>query len=179
MGGRSLPYNAAMTDRDLPPEPSDQPTPPAAVNSSERPPIDLSRLPQMPVHPRSQRAAGSNIGRWATFGCVAILLMLVVLLVIGVNLTKRTMWMAYARAQQRLVEELPDEIGSGERMRTERNLQRFRARVEITEDPFPLMGDFLGRVTSAFDDEALSVEEVSDLNRFLERSLEHPEAGSP
>jgi hypothetical protein len=89
------------------------------------------------------------------------------------------MWMAYARAQQRLVEGLPSEVGAGERMRTERNLQRFRARLEIIEDPFPLMGDFMGRATTALADDSVSAEELSELNRFLEQSLQLPEAEAP
>ena len=166
-----------MSDKDLPPDqPEDQP-PSGAVGHEEKPEIDVSLLPALPVHPRSQRVPGSNIGRWATFGCVAVMLMLVVLLVIGVNLTKRTVWMAYARAQQRLVENLPPELESGEQMRTERNLQRYRARLEITPDPFSAMGDFLARVKTAFDDEVLSVEELSELNRFMEKSLDQHGAG--
>ena len=168
-----------MTDDETTPEaPKEQPAEERAV-PAEKPEIDVSLLPALPVHPRSQRVPGSNIGRWATFGCVAVMLMLVVLLVIGVNLTKRTVWIAYARAQQRLVESLPAELESGERMRTERNLQRFRARLEITADPFPVMGDFLGRVSAAFDDDVLSIGELADLNRFIEVNLEQSEAGAP
>lgn len=100
------------------------------------------------------------------------MLVLVVLLMVGVNLTKRTVWMSYARAQQRLVEELPRELSSGERLRTERNLQRFRARLEATPDPFPLMGRFLGLVGAAFEDDRLTAEEVAELNHFIEDALE-------
>jgi hypothetical protein len=157
---RPTPYDAQQQ----PPE--RQPDPPDTVH------VDVSRLPPLPVHPRSQRMPGSNIGRWATFGCVAVMLLLVVLLMVGVNLTKRTAWMSYARAQQRLVEELPSELPSGERLRTERNLQRFRARLETTPDPFPLMGRFLGRVGAAFDDDRLTVEEVAELNQLMEEALE-------
>jgi hypothetical protein len=137
-----------------------------------KPPVDVSLLPPLPVHPRSQQMAGTNIGRWATFGCVAVLLLLVVLLMVGVNLTKRTMWMSYARAQLRIVEELPRELPSGERLRTERNLQRLRARLEATADPFPVLGAFLGRVSTAFEDDRLSSDEVAELNRFIEDILD-------
>jgi len=47
-------------------------------------------------------------------------------------MTKRTMWMSFARAQQRVLEELPRDLPSGERLRTERNLQRLRARNEAS-----------------------------------------------
>ena len=148
-------------------EPESEPRPEAPA----KPPIDVARLPPLPVHPRVQRSSGTNIGRWATFGCVAVMLMLVVLLLIGVQLTKRTAWMSFARAQQRLVEELPRELASGERLRTERNLQRFRARLDAIPDPFPLMGRFLGRVGDAFEDDRLTVAEVEELNGFLELEL--------
>ncbi len=142
------------------------------TNAPARPAIDVSQLPSLPTLPRSQRMPGTNIGRWATFGCVALMLILVVLLVIGVNLTKRTVWMAYARAQQRVVEALPRDLPSGERMRTDRNLQRFRARLDVTAEPMPLMGQFLAEVTTALEDDVFSAEEVDGLNRFMEDVLD-------
>jgi hypothetical protein len=137
-----------------------------------RPAIDVSQLPSLPTHPRSQQMPGTNIGRWATFGCVALMLILVVLLVIGVNLTKRTVWMAYARAQQRVIEALPRGLPSGEQMRTDRNLQRFRARLDMTAEPMPLMGQFLAQVTTALEDDELSTEEIEGLNGFMEEVLD-------
>ena len=115
---------------------------------------------------------GTNIGRWATFGCVALMLILVVLLVIGVNLTKRTVWMAYARAQQRVIEALPRDLPSGEQMRIDRNLQRFRVRLDMTAEPMPLMGQFLAEVTAALEDDELSTEEIEGLNVFMEEVLD-------
>lgn len=115
---------------------------------------------------------GTNIGRWATFGCVALMLILVVLLVIGVNLTKRTVWVAYAQAQQRVIEALPRDLPSGEQMRTDRNLQRFRARLDMTAEPMPLMGQFLAQVTTALEDDELSTEEIEGLNGFMEEVLD-------
>ena len=165
-------YNVGMDEeRPITDEPESEPRPEAPA----RPPVDVSLLPPLPVHPRSQRMAGTNIGRWATFGCVAVLLLLVVLLMVGVNLTKRTMWMSYARAQQRIIEELPRELASGERLRTERNLQRFRARMEATPDPFALMGSFLGKAGATLEDDRLTTDEVAELNRFIEDVLD--EAG--
>jgi hypothetical protein len=115
--------------------------------------------------------SGANVGRWATFGCVAVMLVLVVLLMVGLNLTKRTVWTSFARAQQRLVEELPRDLPPGERLRTERNLERLRARIEATPDPLPMIGGFLGRVGEALDDGRLTAGEIADLNRFVEETL--------
>ena len=134
--------------------------------------IDPTALPPLPVQPRHDRVPGANLGRWASFGCVAVLLVLVVLLMFGVNLTRRTVWMSFTRAQQRVVERLPPDLPSGERLRTERNLQRLRARSEATADPLPLIGSFLGRVSAALADDRLTVDEVAELNRFVEQTLD-------
>ena len=168
-----------MSDETPRPEENAEPQSIEEHETPARPAIDVSLLPSLPTHPRSQRMPGTNIGRWATFGCVALMLILVVLLVIGVNLTERTVWMAYARAQQRVVEALPRELSSGERMRTERNLQRFRARLDMTAEPMPLMGQFLAEVTTALEDDELGTEEVDGLNLFMEDVLEAAETVQP
>jgi hypothetical protein len=140
--------------------------------SPTQPAVDPAALPPLPVRPQRDRVPGANLVRWASFGCVALLLVLVVLLMVGVNLTKRTVWMSYARAQQRVLEVLPRDLPSGERLRTERNLQRLRARAETAADPIPLIGGFLGQVSAALDDDRLSAEEVGELNRFVEEILD-------
>jgi hypothetical protein len=138
----------------------------------KEPAIDPAVLPPLPVAPRRDRVPGANLGRWASFGCVAVLLVLVVLLMFGVNLTRRTVWMSFARAQQRVLEELPRNLPSGERLRTERNLQRLRARNEASADPLPAIGSFLGEVAEALEDDRLTVDEVAELNRFVEETLD-------
>lgn len=161
-----------MNDEKRSPDGSPEQTAADQPVQAVRPPVDVGTLPPLPVHPRTQRLPGTNVGRWATFGCAVVMLLLVVLLMVGVNLTKRTVWMSYARAQQRLVEELPRELPSGERLRTERNLQRFRGRLEATPDPFPLMGRFLSMVGDVFEDDHLTADEVARLNRFMEDVLD-------
>ena len=163
------------------PSPEETAKPPVEgeVETRPKPAVDVSRLPSLPTHPRAQGMPGTNIGRWATFGCIAVMLVLVVLLVIGVNLTKRTVWMAYARAQQRIVENLPKELPPGERLRIERNLQQFRARLNMTAEPMPLIGQFLGEVTAAFEDDRLTMEEVEGFNRFIEDPLDSAGVETP
>jgi hypothetical protein len=145
---------------------------PPAEQLSKKPSVDPRLLPPLPVAPRRDRVPGANLGRWATFGCVAVLLVLVVLLMVGVNLTRRTAWISFARAQQRVLEELPRDLSSGERLRTERNLQRLRARSEGSADPLPVIGGFLGKVTEALEDGRLTADEVAELNRFVEEILD-------
>ena len=152
---------------------------PPAEQPARKPAVDPRLLPPLPVTPRRDRVPGANLGRWASFGCVAVLLVLVVLLMVGVNMTKRTMWMSFARAQQRVLEELPRDLPSGERLRTERNLQRLRARSEASADPMPLIGGFLGQASGALEDDRLTVEEVAELNRFVEEILDADGGGDP
>jgi hypothetical protein len=148
-----------------------EPTTPAEQPAS-KPAVDPTALPPLPVRTQPDKMPGANLGRWATFGCVAVLLVLVVLLMVGVNLTRRTVWMGFARAQQRVLQELPRELSAGERLRTERNLQRLRARSEASADPLPLIGSFLGQASAALADDRLTVDEVADLNRFVEEILD-------
>ena len=145
---------------------------PPTEQPARKPAVDPRLLPPLPVTPRRDRVPGANLGRWASFGCVAVLLVLVVLLMFGVNLTRRTVWMGFARAQQRVLDELPRDLPSSERLRIERNLQRLRARSEATADPMPLIGSFLGQASGALEDDRLTVEEVAELNRFVEQTLD-------
>jgi len=154
-------YNAGVSESTTP-----------AEQPAKKPAVDPAALPPLPLRPRPDRVPGANLGRWASFGCVALLLVLVVLLMFGVNLTRRTVWMSFARAQQRVVDQLPRELPSGERLRTERNLQRLRARSEASVDPLPLIGSFLGQVSAALVDDRLTVDEVTELNRFVEQTLD-------
>ena len=152
---------------------------PPAEQPATKPAVDPRLLPPLPVTPRRDRVPGANLGRWASFGCVAVLLVLVVLLMVGVNMTKRTMWMSFARAQQRVLEELPRDLPSGERLRTERNLQRLRARNEASADPLPVIGAFLGQVSGALEDDRLTADEVAELNRFMEGVLDASGGDAP
>jgi hypothetical protein len=167
-------YNKPVTHEDLEPEVERESAPesPSDRTEAERPAPELSLPVAQAWGGGGRSSAGIGIGRWASFGCLAVLIILVVVLVIGVGMTKRTAWMAVARVQQRLMQELPRDLPSGERLRTERNLQRFRARLEVEADPFPLIGGFLNQAQAFLEDDELSASEVTELNRFLESLLD-------
>jgi hypothetical protein len=159
-----------MTDEKLEPDVENGEAPETTPEEApQQPPAAEPVVPALPTMPPSRRSyGGTGIGRWASFGCLAVMIILVVVLLIGVGMTKRTAWIAVTRAERRVVEELPRALSSGERLRIERNLQRFRARLEVADDPFPLMGQFLDEIQTALADDELSTEEVTDLNLFLE-----------
>jgi hypothetical protein len=167
-------YNTPVTNDDIEHDATQEQAPelPVEEPTGETPPVE----PTLPVFPARSAATrsygGTNIGRWASFGCLAVMIILVVVLVIGVGMTKRTVWIAVARAQQRLIQDLPRDLSSGDRLQIERNLQRFRARLELQADPLPLMGEFLNRVQAAFADDELSTDEVADFNFFFESVID-------
>ena len=119
---------------------------------------------------RSRQTAG-GLSRWATLGCGAAVVVLVALLAVGVGLTRRTAWMAFERSQQRLMAAVEQRNQPAERLRTSRNLERFKVQLQLTRDPYPLMGEFMRRVQEDLGDGGLSADEVEELNRFLESHL--------
>ena len=126
----------------------------------------------------SDAAGGRSSGRWASIGCGAVVVALIALLFVGVSLTKRTAWMAFARGRQRLVEVVGTEHPT-DRLRTTRNLNRFAARLRASRDPYRTLGEFLAREREALADGRLDAGELDDLNRFLEGAAPLSGAGSP
>ena len=114
---------------------------------------------------------GGGLSRWATLGCGAGVVVLVALLAVGVGLTKRTASMAFERSQQRLMAAVEHRNQPAERLRTSRNVDRFRAQLNVTRDPYPLMGEFMKRVQEALADGTLDSAEVEEINEFLESHL--------
>lgn len=137
------------------------------------PPADGERRPAVDRVPpaRWRGDGGSRTTRWATVGCGAGLLVLIGLLAVGVALAKRTAWLALDQGQRRLmvaVERLNDPSA---RVRTARNIDRFRARLGAVRDPYPMIGEFLERVRSALEDDSLTAGELAELNGYLESKL--------
>lgn len=114
---------------------------------------------------------GGGLSRWATLGCGAAVVVLVALLAVGIGLTKRTAWMAFERSQQRLMAAVERRNQPPERLRTSRNVERFKVQLRVARDPYPLMGEFMKRVQEGLADGRLEGDEVEEFNRFLESHL--------
>lgn len=153
--------------RDQPPA-ADRPPPPTAVDDGVRvrPPVKPLELPP----PRRTTDLGaSGCRRPALVGTVALALVLVMLLVIGVKLTRRTMWLTAERAMERVRREaLEAPLAPAERDRLLAALRHFQERLPLMSDPFPVIGTFLGRVQADLADGRLSREEALALTELLE-----------
>jgi len=86
------------------------------------------------------------------------------------------------KAQRAVVQSLPRNLPAAERQRTIENLERFRALLESSKDPYPEMGEFVNRVRAVLKDGRFTAEEVGGgrftaeevggLNVFIERMIE-------
>ncbi len=121
--------------------------------------------------------SGGGCGRAPAYGCVIGIVLLVAALFGGVSLLRKSVWMSMERGRQQVVQGLPFQLAPGERLRTTRNLERFRTVLETSADPYPLMGEFGKRVRLAFEDGQFTIEEIEELNLFIEKVIE--ESGIP
>jgi hypothetical protein len=146
-------------------------------DSREAPPEESppEERPESPVlvatRPTKQWRSGPSLSRWTTYGCAAGVLVLIVVLILGVALTKRMAWAAMDRSQRRLMAAVEQRNQPGVRMRTRRNIDRFRTQLRVTRDPYPKMGEFMKRVQAALEDGELSDQEIVDINEYLESIL--------
>jgi hypothetical protein len=149
-------------------EPDDSREPPSEESPAEE-------RPESPVlvaaRPTKQWRSGPSLSRWTTYGCAAGVLALIVVLILGVSLTKRMAWAAMDRSQRRLMAAVEQRNQPGLRMRTRRNLDRFRTQLRVARDPYPKMGEFMKRVQAALEDGELSDQEIADINGYLESLL--------
>ena len=121
---------------------------------------------------------GSGCGsRVSLYGCIIALALLIAALMAGTSMTRRTVWFNMDRGRRAVVQALPADLPPAERVRTTRNLEHFRAVLEASKDPYPMMGEFMKMVRSAFSDDRLEPDEIEELNLYLERVIE--ESGIP
>jgi hypothetical protein len=116
---------------------------------------------------------GSGCGsRLPLYGCIVGVALLIAALMAGTSMMRRTVWLNMDRGRRAVVQALPVDLAPAERVRTTRNLEHFRAVLDASKDPFPVMGEFMKRVRDAFSDRRLDADEVETLNLYLERVIE-------
>jgi hypothetical protein len=121
---------------------------------------------------------GSGCGsRVSLYGCIIAVALLIAALMAGTSMMRRTVWLNMDRGRRAVVQALPGDLPPAERARTTRNLEHFRAVLEASKDPYPMMGEFMKMVRSAFSDDRLEPDEIEEFNLYLERVVE--ESGIP
>jgi hypothetical protein len=138
---------------------------------------EASAPPEHVYEPRSQGEEdwkkGSGCGnRIPLYGCIIGAGLLIAALMAGTSMMRKTVWLNMDRGRRAVVQALPAELPPAERARTTRNLEHFRAVLEASKDPYPMMGEFMKRVRSALSDDRLEPDEIEELNLYLERVVE-------
>jgi hypothetical protein len=126
-----------------------------------------------PAKGKESWRGGSGCGsRLPLYGCIVGVALLIAALMAGTSMMRRTVWLNMDRGRRAVVQALPVDLAPAERVRTTRNLEHFRAVLDASKDPFPVMGEFMKRVRDAFSDRRLDADEVETLNLYLERVIE-------
>jgi hypothetical protein len=121
--------------------------------------------------------ASGCASRLPLYGCMFGLVILIGFLMAGTSMMRRTVWTNMDRGRRAMVQSLPRNLPAVERQRTIKNLDRFRVVLDATDDPYPIMGEFMNRVRDILADGRVTVDEVGGLNVFLERIID--ESGIP
>jgi hypothetical protein len=104
-------------------------------------------------------------------GCGAGIVAMIGLLVFGAAIGRQASWLAVERGQRRLLAALERRDAPAERLALSRNLDRFKARLRVTRDPYPAIGRFLEQVQADLEDGKLAPDEAERINRWLESWL--------
>ena len=140
-------------------------------------PVEVS-LPLPTTGKEAWRGGGSGCGPRARLYLMVVAgAGLVAILLVGLSVMRRGVWVTMDQGRQAVVQNLPYELSPSERQRIINNLDRFRALLEASDDPYPMMGDFMTRVRAVLKDNQLTVNEVGGLNLYIERVIE--ESGIP
>ena len=178
--GRRSVYNNAMDDPLIIEDPeSEEPQAPAEVEEAPKPGIPAPTevvLEGLASGKEPWRGSGCS-NRLPFYGCLFGLVLLIGILFIGTSMMRRTVWVNFEKARRAVVQSLPRDLPAAERQRTIDNLERLRATLEASKDPYPEMGEFVKRVREVLQDGRFTVEEVGGLNVFIERMIE--ESGNP
>lgn len=158
---------------------AEEPKTPAEVEEKQQPQAPLPTevvFEGLATGKEPWKGAGCS-NRLPLYGCLFGLIILIGFLIAGTSMMRRTVWVNMERGRRVVVRSLPRNLPAAERQRTLQNLDRFRAVLEASKDPYPTMGEFMNRVRDILRDGRLTAEEVGGLNVFLERVIE--ESGIP
>ncbi len=158
---------------------AEEPKTPAEVEEKQQPQAPLPTevvFEGLATGKEPWKGAGCS-NRLPLYGCLFGLIILSGFLIAGTSMMRRTVWVNMERGRRVVVRSLPRNLPAAERQRTLQNLDRFRAVLEASKDPYPTMGEFMNRVRDILRDGRLTAEEVGGLNVFLERVIE--ESGIP
>lgn len=154
-----------------------------AAEAKPEPSPEPAELPADFAAARARQASrwdsGGRLGKWTTIGCGLGIVILIGALFAGSSLLRRTVWAGFAGTSQRLVAGVPGNLPPGERMRLQRNLDRFEVQIKQQSDDYADLGEFQKLARAALEDRSLTVEEVDGINDFLESKLPPTSADVP
>jgi len=180
-GGRWGGYNSSVDEPPIFDEPeAEEPQAPAEVEEAPKPKTtESTEIPFEGLASGKEpwRGGGGCSSRLPLYGCLFGLVLLIGILFIGTSMMRRTVWVNLEKARRAVVQSLPRDLPAVERQRTIDNLERFRAMLEASKDPYPEMGEFVNRVRAVLQDGRFTAEEVGGLNVYIERVIE--ESGIP
>ena len=172
-------YNSAMDETPIIDDPeSEEPQGPAEVEEApppKAPPVTEVAFQGLASGKEPWRGGGGCSSRLQLYGCLFGLVLLVGILFVGTSMMRRTVWVNLEKARRAVVQSLPRDLPAVERQRTVDNLERFRAMLEGSKDPYPEMGEFVKRVREVLQDGRFTAEEVGGLNVYIERAIEESE----
>ncbi len=172
-------YNVRMDDENINQDADHESEAPEPHGRCRRqtPPGDVF-MPLPSTGKEAWRGGGSGCGPRAKIYLMAVAIAgLIAILLVGLSVLRRGVWVTMDQGRQAVVQMLPFDLPPSERQRIMKNLDRFRALLEASDDPYPMMGDFMTRVRAVLEDSRLTVDEVGGLNVYIERLIE--ESGIP
>ncbi len=155
-----------------------EPEAPAAEKPAPQKPVAADVFAVPPATGKEAWRGGSGCGpRAKIYVMIVGVAGLVAILLVGLSVLRRGVWVTMDQGRQAVVQNLPFDLPPAERQRIIKNLDRFRALLEASDDPYPVMGEFMTRVRAVLRDGRLTVDEVSGLSVYIERVIE--ESGIP
>jgi hypothetical protein len=161
---------------------------PDAESISPETEVTSTEQPKVPAQPEAvfeglasgkepwRKGSGCS-SRLPVYGCILGVAVMIAVLMAGTAMTRKTVWANMERGRRAVARALPPDLPSEQRARTTRNLDRFKAVVEASKDPYPVMGEFMKLVRAFLADQRLVSDEIEELNLFIEKAID--ESGIP